>query len=119
LTTERTRISDHVLFRYVNVRVQSTWTRADKFMRAGGSVLALGDSAAITGALEIQVQTEITETVDGVTKPASRAHFYIPGSLVNAVADDTDPLAFAMPIARAWQLQDRSDAARRFPSAPV
>ncbi|MGC4251790.1 MAG: M14 family metallopeptidase [Sphingobium sp.] len=79
----------------------------EAFMRAGGSVVAIGSSTGIAPHFKLPLERGATEKADGVTKPLPQSRYYIPGSLVMASVDTTDPVAFGLPE-RATMFFDRS-----------
>jgi hypothetical protein len=63
------------------------------FIEAGGTVVAIGDSAAnLAGYLRLPVENHLVE--DGA--PLPRAKFFVPGSILSAHVDTTHPLAWGM-----------------------
>ena len=70
------------------------------FVEAGGSIVALGSAATIGEAMGLPVKDHLVEKdKDGKDKPLGNSKFYIPGSLLNAKFDNTNPLAYGMPKA--------------------
>ena len=59
-----------------------------KFVEAGGSLLTIGSSTALAPLLGVQVTNPLTGL--------SREQFYVPGSLMRATVDPTNPIAFGM-----------------------
>lgn len=69
-----------------------------RFLEAGGTVIAIGSSAAMGESLGVPVTNYLTEMVpDGKLRPLPREKYYIPGSLLRGNVDNNDPLAYGMP----------------------
>jgi len=69
-----------------------------KFVESGGSVLTIGSSTDLGELLGVPVKSYLTEKgPDGRDRPLPREKFYIPGSLMKANIDNTNPLAYGMP----------------------
>ncbi len=60
-----------------------------KFLQEGGTILAIGDSTRVAYRLDLP----IADALDKLT----RGDFYVPGSLLQARVDNTNPLAYGMP----------------------
>jgi hypothetical protein len=76
------------------------------FARDGGTVVAIGDSAANLAAyLRLPVENHLTEN----GAPLPRAKFFVPGSVLAARVDTTQPLA--------WGMRPRTDVF--FDNSPV
>ncbi|MCF3651755.1 M14 family metallopeptidase [Synoicihabitans lomoniglobus] len=68
------------------------------FVAEGGTLLAIGSSATIGEAMGLPVTNHLTEwTPAGEREPLSSKKFYVPGSILRAKFDNTEPLAFGMP----------------------
>jgi hypothetical protein len=69
-----------------------------KFVEAGGAVVTVGSSTSMAGLLGVPLTNALTEKgADGRERALPRDKFYIPGSLMRAHIDNTNPLAFGMP----------------------
>jgi hypothetical protein len=69
-----------------------------KFVMSGGVVLTIGSSTSMGEALGVSVKNALTEMgTDGREHPLPADKFYIPGSLLKASVDNTNPLAYGMP----------------------
>ena len=80
------------------------------FVAEGGTLLAIGSSAVIGEAMGLPVGDHLVEKNDkGETVELSSSKFYIPGSVLRAKFDNTQPLAYGMP----------SDGFVFFDSSPV
>jgi hypothetical protein len=69
-----------------------------QFLDAGGSIVTIGSSTGMAAPLGVPVKNYLTEMApNGHERPLPRDKFFIPGSLLKATVDNTDPLAFGMP----------------------
>ena len=69
-----------------------------KFVDAGGSVVAIGTSANMGEKLGLPVKSYLTEkTSTGTDRALPSEKFFIPGSLLRASVDNSNPLAYGMP----------------------
>ena len=70
-----------------------------QFAESGGAVVSIGSSsAALSALLGLPVGSALMEqTNDGKTRQLPPEKFYIPGSLLTATVDNTNPLAYGMP----------------------
>jgi hypothetical protein len=67
-----------------------------KFVEDGGTIIALGSSVSIAGHLGLPVANGLVEMVNGVERRLPNDKFFVPGSLLTAAVDPTDPLAYGM-----------------------
>jgi len=65
-----------------------------KFVESGGAIITVGSSTGMAELLGVPVSNHL---VDASKKPLPRDQFYIPGSLMRATIDNTNPLAYGMP----------------------
>ena len=71
-----------------------------QFVESGGAVVTVGSSTSMAGLLGVPLSNALTEKgADGQERALSRDKFYIPGSLMRARIDNTNPLAYGMPEA--------------------
>ena len=69
-----------------------------QFVESGGAVVTVGSSTAMARLLGVPLSNALTEKgADGQERPLTRDKFYIPGSLMLAHVDNTNPLAYGMP----------------------
>ena len=69
-----------------------------KFIENGGSVVTVGSGTNLAEMLGLPVRDHLAEKgPDGKDRPLPREKFYIPGSLMHAQIDNTQPLAYGMP----------------------
>lgn len=75
-----------------------TVPRITEFAKAGGTVIAVGGSSLMGTAMGVPVENALVEPgQDGKPRPLAATKFYIPGSLVIAQVDNSQPLAFGLP----------------------
>jgi len=76
----------------------TTLPQIKKFVEAGGGIEVMGGSSSMAMALGIPISNYMaSETADGREVNIPQTEFYIPGSLIRANIDNTDPLAYGMP----------------------
>ena len=97
---------------------EKTIPQLQAFAQQGGTVLAIGSSTAIAQSLNLPVTDAITEIVKGKEQPVPGDRFYIPGSLMRAQVDNTNPVAYGMP-AKVDVFFDRSPAFKPLPDAAL
>jgi hypothetical protein len=69
-----------------------------KFVETGGSIVTIGSATGMAEVLGLPVKNYLTEMgADGRERQLPREKFYIPGSLLKANIDNTNPLAYGMP----------------------
>jgi len=68
------------------------------FVEAGGTVVTIGGSTSMAELFGIPVKNYLVEMgAGGVERALPREKFYIPGSLMKATIDNTNPVAYGMP----------------------
>jgi len=99
------------------VSVAKTVPELKKFVENGGTILAIGSSAAIAHHLDLPIRDALVERVaGGAEQPLPREKFYIPGTILEARLDPAHPVAFGMED-RAMVMWDESPAFRLEPDA--
>ena len=93
-----------------------TVPQIQKFIENGGTLLTIGSSTKIYNNLHLPVRDALTEIVKGKEQPVPSERFYIPGSLIRAQVDNTQPIAYGMPTA-VDVFFDNSPAYRAEPAA--
>jgi hypothetical protein len=89
------------------------------FADHGGTILAVGGSTALGEALGLPVVSGLTElNAKRATVPLPDEKFYIPGSLLRAQVDNTDPVAYGMPTS-VDMFFDRSPSFKLLPNAAL
>jgi len=77
---------------------EKTLPQLKRFVEAGGSIITIGSSTALGELLGLPVKNYLTEMgPDGHERPLPGTKFYIPGSLMKANIDNTNPIAYGMP----------------------
>jgi hypothetical protein len=76
-----------------SITAEKTAPALDAFLKAGGSVIAVGDSTGVAEMLKLPLADPLTEG----GKPLPSTKFYIPGSVLRAEVDTAAPLAFGVP----------------------
>lgn len=99
------------------ITVAKSVPQLKKFLEDGGTVLAIGGSTSLGYHTNLPIMDALTETLpDGRVNSLPRTKFYVPGSVLQAKVDTTNPLAFGMPE-RADLFFDQSPAFRLKPDA--
>ena len=99
------------------VTVSKTVPELKKFAENGGTILAIGSSTALSDHLGLPVMNALVERLpDGTPRDLPREKFYIPGSILEARIDNTQPIAYGMG-AHAMVFYDESPAFRLRPDA--
>jgi hypothetical protein len=99
------------------VSVAKTVPELKQFVENGGTVLTIGSSTALGRHLGLPIRNALVERAAGGDErrlPAEK--YYIPGSLLEARVDNTNPLAYGMDD-RAIVMWDESPAFRLQPEA--
>jgi hypothetical protein len=73
---------------------EKTMPEIKKFVELGGAIVTVGSSTTMAELLGVPVSNHL---VDASNKALPRDKFYIPGSLMRATIDNTNPLAYGMP----------------------
>jgi hypothetical protein len=80
-----------------SVTAEKTVPQLRKFVEAGGTIVTIGDSTELARLFSLPVQDGLTErTPEGRSRPLPREKFYVPGSVLQASVDNTDPVAYGM-----------------------
>jgi hypothetical protein len=98
------------------ITAEKTLPELTKFVEDGGTLLAVGSSARVYKAMNLPLEDALTEVVKGKEQPVSSERFYIPGSLIRAQVDNSQPVAYGMP-ASVDVFFDSSPAYRAAPDA--
>jgi hypothetical protein len=81
-----------------SVSVAKTVPQLQKFMEAGGAILTIGSSTNLGYLAGLPMANALIERLpDGGERPLTREKFYVPGSILQASVDNTNPLAYGMP----------------------
>jgi hypothetical protein len=98
------------------VTVSKTVPEIKKFVENGGTVLTIGSSAVLGHHFGLPVRDALVEVVNGVERPLPREKYYVPGSILEAQIDNTQPIAYGM-ADKALVFYDESPAFRLQPEA--
>jgi hypothetical protein len=98
------------------VTVAKTVPEIKKFIENGGTVVTIGSSTALGYHLGLPIRNALVEIVNGVERPLPREKYYVPGSILEARIDNTQPLAYGMEP-EAMVFYDESPAFRLEPAA--
>jgi len=101
------------------VTVAKTVPELKKFVENGGTVLTIGSSTALGHHLGLPIRDALVERVaGGAERPLPREKFFIPGTILEARIDNTNPLAYGMDE-KAMVMWDESPAFRLLPEAQL
>jgi hypothetical protein len=100
------------------VTVSKTVPELKKFAENGGTIITIGSSTALGRHLGLPVRDALVERVAGVERPLPREKYYIPGSILEARIDNTNPIAYGM-AEHAMVFYDESPAFRLQPEAAL
>ena len=67
------------------------------FLKAGGTVIAVGDATGIGEWLKTPTTDPLIEQKDGKPQPLPSTKFYVPGSVLEARIDQSTPFTFGLP----------------------
>jgi len=96
------------------VTVAKTVPQLRAFLEAGGSVLTIGSSNNLAYDLGLPIANALVDSA--TNKPLTNEQFYIPGSVLMAQVDGSQPLAYGIPDSVAV-LYDQSPSFRITPNA--
>jgi hypothetical protein len=81
-----------------HLTAEKTIPQIKEFVKEGGDVVAIGSSTSMGELLGVPVKSYLTAVGhDEKEHPLTQEQFYVPGSLLKAEVDNTDPLAYGMP----------------------
>jgi hypothetical protein len=100
------------------VTVAKTVPELKKFVENGGTILAIGTSTSFGYQLGLPIKNALVERVNGAERPLPNEKFYIPGTILDARIDTTNPLAYGMDD-HAMVFFDHSPAFRLEPEAAL
>ena len=98
--------------------VAKTVPEIKKFAENGGTVITIGSSTAFGYHLGLPIKNALVEIVNGTERPLPREKYYVPGSILEARIDNTNPLAYGMNT-HAMVFYDESPAFRLMPEAAL
>ena len=95
--TNRAGIPAEYQDRVGNISAAMTFPQLKKFMEYGGTVVTIGNAANLAVQLGLPVASALEEkSPDGKETPLPSTKFYVPGSVLQAAVDNTNPLAYGM-----------------------
>jgi hypothetical protein len=101
------------------VSIATTVPQLQRFVQNGGTIVTIGSSTAFGYQLGLPVRDALVERVGGgVERSLPREKFFVPGSILEARIDNTQPLAWGMDD-RAYVFYDESPAFRLLPDAEL
>ena len=100
------------------VTVAKTVPELKKFVENGGTILTIGSSTSLGYHFGLPIRDALVETVNGASRPLPREKYYVPGSILEARIDNTNPLAYGMDE-HAMVFYDESPAFRLAPEAAL
>src|SRR5262249_36220739 len=75
-----------------------TIPQIQKFIEDGGTVLAIGRATNLGYMLKLPIDNALVEKApEGTVRNLPNTKFYVPGSILQAAVDNTNPLAFGLP----------------------
>ncbi|WP_213980314.1 M14 metallopeptidase family protein [Sphingomonas sp. dw_22] len=77
-----------------SITAGKTLPQIERFARNGGTLMAIGSSTALVDLFKLPVTNALREA-DG--KPVAPGKFYVPGSILKARVDTSQPLGYGMP----------------------
>lgn len=81
-----------------NISAARTIPQLKTFIESGGTILTIGSSTNLGYHLGLPMANALTEmTASGDDRPLGRDKYYIPGSVLQVVVDNSNPLAYGMP----------------------
>jgi len=98
--------------------VAKTVPEIKKFAENGGTVITIGSSTALGYHLGLPIKNALVEIANGTERPLPREKYYVPGSILEARIDNTNPLAYGM-NQHAMVFYDESPAFRLMPEAAL
>ena len=82
------------------VTVAKTIPQLRTFVEEGGTILAVGSATNIAYHFHLPVANQLVElTAAGAERPLPSEKYFVPGALVTATVDTTNPLGYGMPPA--------------------
>jgi hypothetical protein len=79
------------------VTIEKTIPKLKEFIEAGGTIVTMGSAARLAELLGLPVKSALVEiTPEGKERPLPREKFYVPGSVLRASIDNTNPVAYGM-----------------------
>ncbi len=77
---------------------EATGPKLKEFAEQGGTIIAIGESTAVTEWLDLPLENHLVEMApDGTPRPLPREKYFVPGSVLRASVDTSHPLAHGLP----------------------
>lgn len=103
------------------VSQEKTVPALSTFAKSGGTIIAVGNAARLATMLGTPVQPALAKMDAGKLKGLSTKEFFIPGAIVEARVDPSQPLAYGVPAkvnmffdhSQAFRLADNDASAKR------
>jgi hypothetical protein len=90
-------LPDEYRGRQGSITKEKTVPKLREFLEAGGTILAIGSSTALSRQLELPLANQLTSReADGAEKPLPREKYYVPTSVLRVRVDTTHPLAWGL-----------------------
>jgi hypothetical protein len=80
-----------------SISADTTGPKLKEFADAGGTIIAIGGSTAITEWLDLPLKDHLVEMGPNGERSLPREKYYVPGSVLRATVDTTHPLAHGLP----------------------
>ncbi len=79
------------------VSAEVTVPRIAEFARKGGTVVTIGNSNRLAHLMGAPIEATLVKTENGRTTTLPTTDFFLPGSILSAAVDTSNPLAYGMP----------------------
>ncbi len=80
------------------ITAEKTIPQLLQFIKDGGTVLTIGSSTDLAYHAGLPIANALTEKLDdGAERQLPRAKFFVPGSVLQVLVDNTNPLAYGIP----------------------
>ena len=79
------------------VTAETTVPRIAEFARKGGTVVTIGNSNRLAHLLGAPIEPALVNNENGRVTPLATTDFFLPGSVLSASVETTNPLAYGMP----------------------
>jgi hypothetical protein len=90
-------VPDEFKTRVGRVTIATTIPQLRRFVEEGGTILAIGGSTSIAHHFGLPLANPLVERLpDGTEKPLPQDKFYVPGSVLQAAIDNSNPIAYGM-----------------------
>jgi len=90
-------VPDEYRDRLGSVTVEKTVPQLRRFLENGGAIVAIGGSSALARHLNLPVQDHLAERQpDGSERRLGSEKYYVPGSVLHAAVDTSQPLAWGL-----------------------